>query len=166
MWYSGILCSIECWSGKYHHDICSIIKYYVVLRSIRNFTNAHPARQDDPGQHEQVDYVASQVAPHPVPQRFHYPYRFVSSLLKNSKGDEILYPVNDDRDRQWARRLDWVVERHLDRAEDELEELRADYVDILSRSQRASERRFDQEHIADLYTQLETANRLFRDSRR
>ena len=62
--------------------------------------------------------------------------------------------------------MHWVVERHLDRAEDELEELHADYVDILSRSQKASERRYDQEHIADLYTQLETANRLFRDSRR
>ena len=61
---------------------------------------------------------------------FHYPCHFVSSLLKNSKGDEIIFPVNDDRDRQWARRLDWVVERHLDRAEDELEELHADYIGV------------------------------------
>ena len=96
---------------------------------------------------------------------FHYPYHFVSSLLKNSKGDEILFPVNDDRDRQWARRLDWVVERHLDRAEAELEELHADYIDVLRRSQRASERRYEKEHIADLYKQLETANRLLRARR-
>ena len=55
-----------------------------------------------------------------------------------------------------------MVERHLDRAEAELEELHADYIDVLRRSQRASERRYEKEHIADLYKQLETANRLLR----
>ena len=104
----------------------------------------------------------------PGPRSFHsdYPYRFVSSLLKNSKGEEILFPVNDDRDRQWARRLDWVVERHLDRAEDELDQLQADYIKVLCRSKEASERRYDKEHIADLYTQLEAANQCLRDLRR
>ena len=61
---------------------------------------------------------------------------------ENIKGDEILYPVNDYRDQQWARaakRLDWVVERHLpvDSAKDKLEELHTDYIDVLWRSQKA-----------------------------
>ena len=39
----------------------------------------------------------------------HYPWGSVSSLLMNSKGEEIVYPVEDDRDRIWARRLEWVA---------------------------------------------------------
>ena len=101
-----------------------------------------------------------------MPKRVHYPYRFVSSLLKNSKGEEILYPVNDDRDRQWARRLEWVVKQHLDRAEDDLDELHADYIDVMRQSKEAHERKYDQRHIADLYKQLDTANRALRDLRR
>ena len=58
-----------------------------------------------------------------------------------------------------------MVESHLDRAEDELEELHADYIDVLRRSQSACEWQYDKEHIADLYKQLETANRLIRARR-
>ncbi len=53
----------------------------------------------------------------------HYPWGSVSSLLMNSKGEEIIYPVEDDRDRIWALRLEWVVDQHLDRAEDEQKQL-------------------------------------------
>ncbi len=101
-----------------------VIYFAILFIDAPDRTNARPARQVDPvpGRDEQEDCLDPQVGPHPVPPCFNYPYRFVSSVQKNSKGDEILFPVNDDRDRQWAKRLDWVVERHLDRAEDELEE--------------------------------------------
>ena len=33
----------------------------------------------------------------------------VSTLLKNSKNEEIVFPVNDDRDRRWARRLEFFM---------------------------------------------------------
>ena len=85
-----------------------VIYFAILFIDAPDRTNARPARQADPvpDRDEQEDCLDPQVGPHPVPPRFHYPYRFVSSLLKNSKGDEILIPVNDERDRQWARRLD------------------------------------------------------------
>lgn len=76
----------------------------------------------------------------------------------DSKGEEITYRVDDDRDRIWARRLEWVVDQHLDRAEDELNQLQADFEAVLRQSKEARERKFDQAHIADLYRQLETAH--------
>jgi hypothetical protein len=78
-------------------------------------------------------------------QRFDIPWIFVSAQLKNSKGDEIFYPVNDDeRDRQWARRLKWVVGKHRDLAEDDQEELHVEYRDlaVLSESKEAHERMY------------------------
>jgi hypothetical protein len=65
--------------------------------------------------------------------------------LKNSKGDEILFPVNDEQDCRWARRLEWVIEEHLDRAEDDLDKLQADYEAVFRRSEEAHERRYDQQ---------------------
>ena len=61
----------------------------------------------------------------------HYPWGFVSSQLMNSKGGEIFYRVNDDRDRKWARRLEWVVKQHLDRAEDELDQRQQEFEAVL-----------------------------------
>ncbi len=49
----------------------------------------------------------------------------------NSKGEEIFYRVNDDRDRH----QEWVVKQHLDRAEHELEQLQQD-VEAVLRSQK------------------------------
>ncbi len=37
-----------------------------------------------------------------------FPWKFACTQLKNSHG-EIFYPVRDDRDRLWARRLEWVA---------------------------------------------------------
>jgi hypothetical protein len=54
--------------------------------------------------------------------------------------------------------LEWVVEQHLDRVEDELNQLQADYEDVLRKSKNARERKFDQEHIVDLYQQLESGS--------
>ena len=43
-----------------------------------------------------------------------YPWQFVSPQLLDSNGQEILYPVEDDRDRWWARKLDSAVDHHRD----------------------------------------------------
>jgi hypothetical protein len=82
------------------------------------------------------------------------PLGSVSSLLMNSKGEEIVYPVEDDRDRIWARRLEWVVDQHLDRAEDEQNQLQRD---VLRQYKQARERKYDQTTISYLSKQLDTA---------
>ena len=87
----------------------------------------------------------------------HYPLGSVSSLLMNSKGEEIIYPVEDDRDRIWARRLEWVVDQHLDRAEDEQKQLQRDFEAVLRQSKEARERKYDQATISYLSKQLDTA---------
>jgi hypothetical protein len=89
----------------------------------------------------------------------HYPWGSVSSLLMNSKGEEIIYQVEDDRDRIWARRLEWVVDQHLDRAEDVLNQLQRDFEAVLRQSKQALERNYDQKHISYLNEELDTARR-------
>ena len=96
------------------------------------------------------------------PKSVHFPWKFVSSQLKNSKGEEIPFPVNDEQDRRWARRLEWVIEEHLDRAEDDLDKLQADYEAVLRRSQEAHERRYDRAYISDLTKRLDAANKSLR----
>ena len=91
-----------------------------------------------------------------------FPWKFVSSQLKNSKSEEILFPVNDEQDCRWARRLEWVIKEHLDRAEDDLDKLQADYEAVLRRSQEAHERRYDQAYISDLTKRLDAANKSLR----
>ncbi len=60
-----------------------------------------------------------------------YPWGSVSSLLMNSKGEEIIYRVEDDRDQIWARRLELVVDQHLDRAADKQNQLQRDFEAVL-----------------------------------
>ena len=105
-------------------------------------------------------------APEPETGPVNYPWGFVSSQLLDSKGEEIFYRVKDDRDRKWAKRLEWVVKEHMDRAEDELDQLQGDFEDVLRQCKDARERKYDQQHIAALYKQLETAHRTIRDMRR
>jgi hypothetical protein len=79
----------------------------------------------------------------------------------NSKGREIIYRVDNYRDRIWARCLEWVVDQHLDRAKDEHNQLQLerDFEAVLHQSKEARERKYDQEHISYLNEQLETARR-------
>lgn len=101
--------------------------------------------------------------PEPVGTRdFYYPWKFVSAKLTGCKGNEIFYPVNDNRDRQWARRLEWAISKHCDIAEHDLDELQRDYEKVLRRSKEAHERRYDQQHIAELNARLERANTTLR----
>ncbi len=59
------------------------------------------------------------------------PWPFVSPQLLNTKGEEIYFPVVDDKDQSWERRLEWAINRHLDLGEAELNGLQAHYVKVL-----------------------------------
>ena len=52
-------------------------------------------------------------------------------------GQEILYPVKDDRDRWWARKLDSAVDHHRDLAERDLDGLQAFSLDVVRRVKQA-----------------------------
>ncbi len=80
-------------------------------------------------------------------------------MLMDSKGEEIIYPVEDDRDRIWARRLEWVVDQHLDRAKDEQNQLQRDFEAVLRQSKQARERKYDQATISYLGKKLDTARK-------
>jgi len=66
-----------------------------------------------------------------------YPWQFVSPQLIDSNGQEILYPVEDDRDRWWARKLDSAVDHHRDLAERDLDGLQAFSLDLVRRVKQA-----------------------------
>ncbi len=68
-----------------------VIYFTLLFIDAPDRTNARPARKADPVQDrdKQEDRLDPQVKPHPVPPRFHYPYRFVSSLLKNSSSERV-----------------------------------------------------------------------------
>ncbi len=87
-------------------------------------------------------------------QLFEIPWKFVFAQPENSKGDEIFYPVNDERDRQWAWRLLWVVGKHRDLAKDDQEELHVEYRAVLRESREAHERQYYQQYIDDLTKRL------------
>jgi hypothetical protein len=69
-----------------------------------------------------------------------YPWKFVSPQLLDGKGREILYPVEDDRDRWWARKLEGAVNHHRDLAERDLDGLQAFSLDIVRRVQQKMEK--------------------------
>ena len=62
-----------------------------------------------------------------------YPWKFVSPQLLDSKGQEILYPVKDDRDLWWARKFESAVNHHRDLAERDLDGLQAFSLDPVRR---------------------------------
>jgi hypothetical protein len=91
----------------------------------------------------------------------HYPWPFVSPQLLNTKGEEIYFPVVDDKDRCWARRLEWAIDRHRDLDEAELNGLQAHFEKVLRRS-----RDHHQLYIKSLQEQLESAHKRLRELRR
>ena len=91
----------------------------------------------------------------------HYPWLFVSPQLLNTKGEEIYFPVVDDKDRCWARRLEWAIDRHRDLDEAELNGLQAHFEKVLRRS-----RDHNQLYIKSLQQQLESAHKRLRELRR
>jgi hypothetical protein len=91
--------------------------------------------------------------------------QFCLPTADNSKGDETFHPVNDDRDSQWARRLEYAIDRYREIAEDDIEELHADFSAVLRESKEAYERNYDQAYIADLKGKLAAAFKNMRESR-
>jgi hypothetical protein len=108
---------------------------------------------------QQVDEGHDSMQPEPV--YFHYPWTFVFAQLKNAKGHEIFYPVNDNSDREWARRLEWAIGKHCDIAKEDLDQLTEECADVIRQSKEAHERKYDQHHIATLYERLERVNQRF-----
>jgi hypothetical protein len=53
----------------------------------------------------------------------HFPWRFVSPQALNASGDQIVYRVDDDRDRKWAWRLERAVDHHSAVRERDLDKL-------------------------------------------
>ena len=98
------------------------------------------------------------------PQIVHYQWKFVSSLLKNSKNEDIVFPVNDDRDRRWARRLEWVIE-HLDRAKADMDQLQTDFEQVLRRSKEVHFRKYYERRVVELEEMLENAHWRLRGQR-
>ena len=76
-----------------------------------------------------------------------------------TKGNEIIFPINDERDRLWARQLERVIKEHLDWVEDDLDKLQSDYEAVLRQSREAHERKYDQAYISDLTKRLDAANK-------
>ena len=56
-------------------------------------------------------------------QPVHYPWDWVSPQLLNSKGEGICYPVQDEKDWTWARRLEWAIKSHRDLGESDYNNL-------------------------------------------
>ncbi len=96
------------------------------------------------------------------PATLHSPFSFVSAQLTNSKGDKIFYPVTDDRDRQWARRLKYAIDRHREIADDDIVELNSNFSAVLRESKESHERKYDQAYIADLEGKLAAAFKTMR----
>ena len=64
-----------------------------------------------------------------------YPWKFVSPQLLDRNGREILYPVEDGRDRWWARKMECAINHHRDLGERDLDGLQAYSLEIVRRVQ-------------------------------
>ena len=69
-----------------------------------------------------------------------YPWKFVSPQLLDRNGGEIMYPVEDDRDRWWARKMECAINHHRDLAERDLDGLQAYSLELVSRVKRKMEK--------------------------
>ena len=69
-----------------------------------------------------------------------YQWKFVSPQLLNRQGREIMYPVEDDRDRWWAGKLEWAIDHHRNLGERDLDDQLADNLDIVRRVQQKMEK--------------------------
>ena len=64
-----------------------------------------------------------------------YPWKFVSPQLLHRRGQEILYPVEDDRDLWWERKSESAVNHHGDLAERNLDCLQAFSLNLVRRAE-------------------------------
>jgi hypothetical protein len=68
-----------------------------------------------------------------------YPWMFVSPQLLDRHGQEIFYPVENDRDWWWAGKMEWAFDHHRDLAERDLDDQLADSLDIMKKVQQNME---------------------------
>jgi hypothetical protein len=64
-----------------------------------------------------------------------YPWKFVSPQLLDRNGREILYPIEDDRDLWWARKMECAIDYRGDLAERDMDGLQAYSLEIVKRVQ-------------------------------
>jgi len=69
-----------------------------------------------------------------------YPWKFVSPQLLDRNGGEIMYPVEDDRDRWWARKMECAINHHRDLAERDMDGLQAYSLELVRRVQQKMEK--------------------------
>ena len=112
------------------------------------------------GQPEQDPTFAVDSEDEPPQPPVHYHSRTFDSRLKTLSGKKIVYPINDDSDRIWAKRMDWVLDQHIEHSKDELRNCEEDFKAVLGRSR--SSTISDQEHIKWLQGQLNTAHKRIR----
>ncbi len=96
---------------------------------------------------------------HGVKRPVDYHWDWVSPQLLNRKGEEIYYPVVDDNELSWARRLEWAINYHWDLAQSDLNGVQAECELVLRRSLRVAFRRYEQHYIKYLQAQLEDAHK-------
>ena len=89
-------------------------------------------------------------------QSVDYPWDWVSPQLLNRKGEEIYYPVVNDADRAWARRLEWAINHHRDLAQSDLNGLQGECERVLRDSTR---RFFSARGVADVCVALPLAGK-------
>ena len=116
--------------------------------------------------HEPSECPPSTLLSRKRPRPIHFPWQFVSPQLLDSKGEQIFYPVVDDTDRSWARRLEWAIDCHRDLAEADLNGLQAEFERVLRTSREAVDRRNDRLYIKSLQEQLDSAHKRFRELRK
>ena len=68
-----------------------------------------------------------------------YPWKFALPQLLGRNGQEIFYPVEDDRDRWWARKMEWAIDHHRYLAERDLDDLQAESSDVVRKVQQKME---------------------------
>jgi hypothetical protein len=68
-----------------------------------------------------------------------YQWTFFSPQLLDRNGQEIFYPVENDRDWLWARKMEWAIDHHRDLAERDYDGLHAYSLDLVRKVQQKLE---------------------------
>jgi hypothetical protein len=68
-----------------------------------------------------------------------YLWKLVSQQLLDINGQEIFYPVENDRDLWWAGKMEWVIDHHHDLEERYLDGLQAYSLDVVRKVQQKME---------------------------
>ena len=95
----------------------------------------------------------------------HFPWRFVSPQALNASGDQIVYLVDDDRDRKWAWRLERAVDHHSTVRERDLDKLSDMHATEVKELTNGSLLRWRQERIDALEAKIVAMHKTFYNGR-